>query len=190
VGSGTNLYPALTMLPWCEDVTMWEHSASNVLWLENEVPSFSESWDAFWQILAELPAYAAVRDPRLALAARTKVRNEDLFDLPTEQWDIGTMFFVAESLTASRDEFSGAVGRFVGALRPGSPFATAFMENSSGYHVGADWFPAFPVTAETIGAELSSRTSTLELHRVKVPPEGAIRAGYTGMVLALGTVAG
>src|SRR6184192_2383524 len=30
VGTGSNLYPALTMLPFCESLTLYEYSASNV----------------------------------------------------------------------------------------------------------------------------------------------------------------
>ena len=188
VGSGTNLYPALAMLPFCEDITLWEHSASNVLWLENEVPHYSSSWDAFWEVLRVRAPYRAVGDPRTALAQRTKVRKESIFDLPAGLWDIGTMFFVAESMTTTAREFSEATGRFVRALRPGSPFAAAFMENSSGYKVGDTWFPAYGVTADSVGAELSDKTGGLEVHRIGAPPEGLVRTGYTGMVVALGIV--
>ena len=33
VGSGTNLYPALLMLPWTEQILLTDYSASNVDWL-------------------------------------------------------------------------------------------------------------------------------------------------------------
>ncbi|CAM5649016.1 hypothetical protein SANTM175S_10556 [Streptomyces antimycoticus] len=53
-----------------------------------------------------------------------------LFDLCSgaERWDLGTMFFVAESITTSLDEFRRGVGCFMSALNPGAPFAAAFME--------------------------------------------------------------
>ena len=37
VGSGTNLYPALAMLPFCERLDLVEFSASNVAWLKREI---------------------------------------------------------------------------------------------------------------------------------------------------------
>ena len=33
VGSGTNLYPALLMLPWTEQILLTDFSESNVRWL-------------------------------------------------------------------------------------------------------------------------------------------------------------
>src|SRR4051794_16145817 len=52
VGSGANLYPTFTMLPLCESITMWEYAASNVEWLQRQIPRFSQSWDTFWDLLA------------------------------------------------------------------------------------------------------------------------------------------
>src|SRR5580698_7446910 len=37
VGSGTNLYPALLMLPWAEKISLTDFSASNVDWLRQHV---------------------------------------------------------------------------------------------------------------------------------------------------------
>jgi len=37
VGSGTNLYPALLMLPWAEQILLTDFSASNVDWLRRQL---------------------------------------------------------------------------------------------------------------------------------------------------------
>jgi len=189
VGSGTNLYPALAMLPFSESITLWEYSARNTRWLENEVRSYSPSWDPFWRLLAQREPYRSLVDPRKLLADRADVSQGSIFDLPRRQWDLGTMFFVAESFSTEEEEFVQASERFIYALRPGSPFAAAFMENSSGYEVGDQWFPAFAVTGETLQKTLHRLTASLDIHRIDAPPEGMVRSGYTGMVLALGTVA-
>jgi len=56
--------------------------------------------------------------------------------------DLGSMFFVADGISSAEAEFEAAVRSFLGALTPGSPFMTAFMEGSGGYDVSGVQFPA------------------------------------------------
>ncbi|HZN75278.1 MAG TPA: SCO2525 family SAM-dependent methyltransferase [Micromonosporaceae bacterium] len=185
VGSGANLYPALSMLPFCERITLWERSAANVKWLKEQIEAdYSESWDRFWNVLVTRPRYRAVENPREALREKAWVRNGDLFKLPPRQWDLGTMFFVAESISDRKNEFRDATQRFVGSLRVGAPFAAAFMENSSGYDVGSLRFPAVAVRTADVESCLS-----LLAHDVRTVPVARLkdrRDGYDGMILALG----
>jgi hypothetical protein len=186
VGAGTNLYPALAMLPWCSEITLLERSAGNVAWLEQQTADYAPNWDAFWQLLAEDPAYAdAVPDPRSRLRRLARVEKGDLFNLAAGRWGIGTMFFVAESLSTAPDEFETAVGRFLGALTPGAPFAAAFMENSKGYDVGTLRFPACPVNEADVRACLVEKAAEVSVRRIEIPGE-PLREGYTGMLLAWG----
>ncbi|MEU2511373.1 SCO2525 family SAM-dependent methyltransferase [Streptomyces syringium] len=185
VGAGTNLYPALSLLPWCSNITLYEHSVENVLWLEREVAAFSANWGAFWEVFTERPEYRAVSDPRGAIASAAVVGKGDLFDLPRERWGIGTMFFVAESMSTAYREFEGAVAAFARALTPRAPFAAAFMENSQGYQVGDLLFPACGVDAEDVRGALAPFAEDLRISRVGLP-EDPIRSGYTGMILACG----
>jgi hypothetical protein len=187
VGSGTNLYPALAMLPFCAELTLWEYSARNVHWLRNEIRRYAESWDPFWERLTLSPPYHSIPDPRSVMARRATVRQGSIFDLPARSWDMGTMFFVAESLTTRRDEFESATRRFAGALRPGSPFAAAFMENSTGYDVGAQRFPSFPATVEIVRCCLEAFSGDLDVQRISLG-NAPLRKGYSGMIIALGTV--
>lgn len=62
VGAGANLYPALSMLPWCEKVLLLEYAQPNVEYLEKQASpaGFDTVWDPFWDQLGEHPAYAAV----------------------------------------------------------------------------------------------------------------------------------
>jgi hypothetical protein len=185
VGSGTNLYPAFTMLPFCAELTLWEHSISNVEWLRREKIAYSPSWDPFWNILAERQHYRDVHDPRRALAERTCVEQGSIFDLPKSSWDIGTMFFVAESLTTKHAEFELATRRFIEALRPDAPFAAAFMENSVGYDVGSIRFPAVAITVADVCSCLDGMASNLTVDRIGFGTD-PVREGYSGMIFALG----
>jgi hypothetical protein len=186
VGSGANLYPTFTMLPLCRSITMWEYAASNVEWLKRQIPRFDPSWDTFWNLLADDPLYDAVEDPRRALAERSTVVQDSIFNLPTEEWDIGTMFFVAESFTTEISEFQAATRRFLGALRPGAPFAAAFMENSTGYDVGDHRFPAVAVSADDVKESLRGHTSEDTLVQRIELDDKPLRDGYSGMILATG----
>lgn len=185
VGTGPNLYPALAMMPFCATVSMVEMSARNVAWLNREVKAYSPSWDVFWSTLRGHPRYREVPNPREALAAVARVRQGSIFDLPTRRYDLGTMFFVAESISAHPAEFDRALEGFVGALRPGALFAAAFMEHSVGYDVGHDWFPAVSVNEGDITAILKGRSLELDVHRFEVD-EDLLREGYTGMILVCG----
>src|SRR3954453_19324956 len=57
VGSGTNLYPSLAQVPFTKSITFWEHSASNVDWLQNMVKvggqTWGPQWHEFWAQLTE-----------------------------------------------------------------------------------------------------------------------------------------
>jgi serine/threonine protein kinase len=189
VGTGSNLYPILSMLPLCRTVTMWEHGARNVEWIRHQLPHYAPTWDPFWQLLAEIEPYHGLEDPRRALSECGQVTRGDIFDLPSSRWDIGTMFFVAESITSRREEFHAATRRFLGALREGAPFAAAFMENSQGYTVGDHHFPAHPVTHGDIAGYFDGYgTQPMTIHRIA--PQERLREGYGGIILVTGTSSG
>jgi hypothetical protein len=184
VGAGPNLYPALAMAPNCADIDLWEHSRANVAWLEQQVAELPESWEAFWDVVSpqgERGSFAAVR---AQFRARIRVTQGSIFDLPRERWGIGTMFFVAESMTEDPVEFHAAVDAFLLALRPLAPFAAAFMEYSEGYAAGSR-FPGCPVDAAGVARALGGRAASLAVRRIAIDP-APLRPGYTGMILATG----
>jgi hypothetical protein len=198
VGAGTNLYPALLMLPWTERILLADYSVSNVRWLREKIEEPADSavgrwrWDGFWQEMAEAEGYRDVGDPsdRLRAACASEpgcagVERFSIFDLPEAHWDLGTMFFVAESITQKPKEFLAAVEHFLGALTPDAPFAAAFMAGSGGYEVAGTDFPAVPITKEDVEKhliELGVREPTVQTLTTKP----AVRDGYTGMIVATG----
>jgi hypothetical protein len=187
VGTGSNLYPALAMLPFCTSLELREYSTSNIAWLHGQKDrGFDPSWDVFWDAYRDNVAYKEYSDEhdvRAEFSAKTSIERGNVFQLPRAQWDLGTMFFVACSLSARHAEFRRAVARFVGSLKPGAPFAAAFMTNSAGYLVGDSWFPAVSVDIPEIRKSLASIARDVDVRPIDshVP----VRRGV-GMALATG----
>ncbi|GIJ29881.1 hypothetical protein Vqi01_50430 [Micromonospora qiuiae] len=188
VGSGANLYPALTLLPFAHVIDLCEWSTSNVRWLRTQVDGYDELWDPYWQVCVEHPAYAALPDPRRRLAQVGRVCRTSVFDLPPRTWDAGTMFFVACSISADRAEAEHAVARFLRALRPGSPFAVAVMLGSSGYRVGPRSFPAVALQRAEVVAGIVASAYDVTVHEER--PRPPLRDGYLSMLLATGRTRG
>ncbi|HEU5469559.1 MAG TPA: SCO2525 family SAM-dependent methyltransferase [Actinophytocola sp.] len=192
VGTGTNLYPALAMLPFVDRLTLYDYSPANIAWLARQRaahwPSWTGVWSRFWRILSERPSYAHLDGhARAELARCVDVIRGSVFDLDSngQRWDVGTMFFVAESITQRREEFTAAVNHFINALRPDSPFAVAFMEDSRGYEVAGRSYPSTPVSCAEVWRCLRSRAYDVTVERVDVGDE-PLRAGYSGTIVACG----
>jgi hypothetical protein len=192
VGTGANLYPALTMLPFCESITLFEYSAANIAWLTKQRaagwPSWDQSWREFWQLLCEAGAYQDLPNPKEELSRRVHIQPGDVFELSGEEpWDVGTMFFVAESITDQRAEFLAALDHFFAMLKPNAPFAMAFMEHSHGYRSGGRSFPATDVGENDIARCLQGRAVEVETYFVEAGDK-PLRTDHTGMILAHGRV--
>ncbi|ADD40871.1 SCO2525 family SAM-dependent methyltransferase [Stackebrandtia nassauensis] len=186
VGAGPNLYPTLSMLPFCDDIELYEYSNSNVEWLREQIKAYDHSWDKFWGVLEQSPEYSKITDPRQRLASIARVTQGSIFDLPRRRWGMGTMFFVAESLTQDMDEFRLAVAKFAGALLPGAPFAAAFMKESHGYRVDDTAFPAVAINSSHVAQCFQGITS--EVLTTEVTFEHPLRDGYDGMIVATGLI--
>jgi len=194
VGTGANLYPALTMLPFCEHITLYEHSEANVQWLRDQAaarwPSWGEAWKQFWQLLHERESYRRLADPLEKLIDSKHievVKGDVLAHAKHDKFDMGTMFFVAESITGQRGEFLDAMDQFFSMLKPDALFAMAFMEGSQGYHVGAQKFPATDIGERDVWDFLRERASDFSLHRLSAEDK-PLREHYTGMIVAHGRI--
>jgi hypothetical protein len=191
VGAGTNLYPALLMLPWARQILLADFSDSNVSWLHDQLFDKGEQWqwNAFWDEMRTAPGYQDISAPDERLREACASERLSVFDLPRAEWDLGTMFFVAESITEDPAEFEAAVAAFVRALTPGAPLAAAFMAGSDGYPVDGTNFPALPVEPGDIRRHLTSlgvRELTVDL----LETEHRVRDGYAGMIVATGFASG
>ncbi len=188
VGPGANLYPALAMLPFCTGVDLLEFSASNVRWLRRRRAwwrgRWDRSWDQFWRVYAESPAYRALGSehaPMRDFRRKVRVEQTDVFELPKAKYQLGTMFFVACSLTGDKAEFRDAVDRFVRSLTTDAPFAAAFMTGSTGYRVAKQWFPAVPVNREEVSRSFDDIAYDVKIHDIVSTLRPSV-----GMVLATG----
>lgn len=191
VGAGANLYPALSMLPWCDDITLFERSAANAGYLLGQRACYDRHWDQFWSVLCEDDSYGSVTSPRERFRDIVGVAEGDLFDLAEPchrgRWSMGTMFFVAESMSTSHKEFEAGVECFMRALAPGAPFAAAFMEGSLGYKVGNHFFPACSVTATEVRDSLRPHVrGEVAITPIGLLPGEELRPGYEGMIVACG----
>jgi hypothetical protein len=176
------------MLPFARSLDLYDPGALNVQWLRGQVQGFGGEWDPYWQVLvdAQPDVYKAL-DPRRKLARLARVGLGSVDYLAAQTWDFGVMFFVAESSTDDRRLCCGRLRRFVGALRPGGPFAIALMRDSFGYNVAGIDFPAVPMSGGDVRDVLTSITSDLQVHEVYADPP--LREGYQGMLLATGRAA-
>lgn len=194
VGTGANLYPALTMLPFCDHITLYEHSEANVQWLREQAkaewPSWGEAWQQFWELLEERKPYKEFENPvgRLADEKHIEIVKGDVLGRAEQaQFDLGTMFFVAESITGQQGEFLDAMDHFFSMLKPDALFAMAFMEHSQGYRVGAQKFPATDIGEQDVWNCLGDRASDFSLHRLSAEDK-PLREHYTGMIVAHGRI--
>jgi hypothetical protein len=185
VGPGANLYPTLCMLPLCKRILLWERSRGNVAWLRKQLRRHGPAWDQFWHHLTEVRPYLDVAEPWLELQQRARLRCDSVYELPKQAFDIGTMFFVAESISTRMHQFQSAVHRFIGSLRPGAPFAAAFMQNSKGYRVGDIDFPAVPVSAADVRQCVAEAATVHELFEIE-KGDKPLREDYDGMILVTG----
>jgi hypothetical protein len=186
VGSGTNLYPAMTMLPFSSQIVRWERAHTNQDWLRGQLQEPAGSWDRFWRCVRGIRteygriADAAARDLLGRFAA---VVEGDLFALQPDQYDMGTMFFVAESITSRPRDFEEAIRHFIASLVPRAPFAMAFMRESSGWEVGGRRAAVCRVTEADDKRCLSGVAAVRE---IRVVDSDDLRAGYRGMIVAVG----
>jgi hypothetical protein len=186
VGPGPNLYPSLAMLPFCESLDLWEFSTSNVDWLNKQIQDYDPNWDKFWTLYQECRPYRQLVDPRGKLHRITTVHQASIFDLPAASWDLGTMFFVACSISADIAEFEKAVHCFVRSLKRHAPFAAAFMAQSDGYPVGDAWFPAVAVGRAEV--EQCLEVVARYVHVEEIKTSSPLREGV-GMIVATGRAA-
>ncbi|MGW3286846.1 SCO2525 family SAM-dependent methyltransferase [Streptomyces sp. NPDC001002] len=196
IGAGANLYPALSMLPWCTEITLLERAPKNVDYLLGQKPHYDPSWDSFWKVLCGNAGYEAMEgDPRDRFRTAVRVEEGNLFAMrrrkpfgllrDRRRWQIGTMFFVAESISTSHEEFRRGVACFMAALEPGAPFAAAFMEGSRGYDVGDRHYPACNVDETQVKESFQGLAQKVETRRLGESSH-LVRPGHTGIILACG----
>ena len=189
VGTGPNLFPLFCTLPRARRLTAWEYAESNVAWLEAELKRENARWQwrHFWDVAREAygPDYRLPEDPTELLREKCRVMRGSVFELPKRNWDAATMFFCAESITGSRDEFEAACAAYASSVKPGGMLAAAFLVRSAGYVVADRPFPVLHLMADEIEETFARHADILKAEKVGIV-EREIRSGYSGFVFITG----
>ncbi|MEV7081142.1 class I SAM-dependent methyltransferase [Streptomyces sp. NPDC093516] len=184
-GAGPNLYPLMLASAACRRIDAVEAGASNVAYLQDQI---CHRIDASW-----LPFHALCRrlDPRVPATpagalAPVDIVHADARALPPGRYELGSMHFVAESVTEDFAEFADFCRAFVRAVAPGGYLVAAFMENMPTYRIGpASRWPGCPVGPATISEVFTPLTR--DLHLTHIDPDPALPDhGDSGMVLLTG----
>lgn len=182
VGAGPNLYPLAMAAAASRLVHAVEPSAASVAYLRGQLRDGPDpTWDPFY---ARCRRRNPALPPSLAQAlSRVRVTRADAFALPEGRYALGSMNFVAESVTEDRAEFAAFCGAFARAVRPGGHLVASFMENMGRYSIsgGREW-PGVPVDSEKISEAFAPYTVDLVVRRIDADPD-LPDWGYTGMVL-------
>jgi hypothetical protein len=190
VGTGPNLIPLFCALPMARSLTVWEHSSSNLVWLEAELqkPEMRPQWQHFWAVVRRAygPNWDLPDDPIQALEPKVILEQGSVFEMPERRWDAATMFFCAESITADYDEFEAACQSYARCVKRGGALIAAFLVRSGGYMVGDRPFPSLDLSPESIGNTFSRFATDLSATTIGIV-ERHIRSGYCGFILMSGT---
>jgi hypothetical protein len=149
-GAGPNLYPLLLAAAASRHIDAVEPGAAGVAYLRRALADGPEpSWQPFYAECRRLdPALPATMREALSVV---HVHRAPLTAPPAPPYDLASMHFVAESVTAEPAEFRSLCDSYVAAVRPGGYLVAAFMAGMPTYRLGdGSVWPGLPVTAETL----------------------------------------
>jgi hypothetical protein len=184
VGVGPNLYPAMVIMPYVENLDLVEYSKENVAYLVNNINNINQDWELFRKYLY---ARDKVYKPSIfkQLICKVRIKQGSIYTLPSNQYDLVSMFFCAESITDHYPTFARASYRFVRSAKKGGLVLAAFMEKSKGYTVAGVRYPAVSITKEKVYKIFKPILSDMEVINIRKSNK-ALRDGYSGMLLVVG----
>jgi hypothetical protein len=188
VGTGPNLFPLFAAMPRAAKLTAWEYAPTNVAWLKEEIThdKMREQFVEFWAVVRDAWAPRTLPDdPYPQLRAKAHIQQGSIFDLPERQWDAGTMFFCADSITEKQEEFAKACTAFARCVKKGGTLAAAFLLKSGGYVVADKDFPVIKLTTPAIREVFQDLVTQMDTQEIGVVEE-EIRSGYSGMLFLTG----
>ena len=180
IGTGPNIYPLMLAAAASRRLESLERSASNVAYLRRARREGADPcWTPFWQLCRQLdPALPADLDE--VLRGLTTHQGDALAG-PPGQYDLVSMFFVAESVTGGRDEFEQLSLRFVAAAAPGGHLVAAYMAGMPKYELGGKTLPSFPLDRHTLEAVMGPVTRQLRIW--ELPPDPTLPYQHDGVLL-------
>lgn len=194
IGTGPSFVLPAAAVPYTRRMDLVEPGQQNVTYLEEALQSeeiMLRDWTATRDKLQSL-------DPVMyenvlgMLMERAEVRKESVQNLSANTYDGLTMCFCVESVTQSPEECADLLQTAIGSVRKGSPYVAGHIEHSQGYpdyspdETGEVDMKKFP--AANLGKtwyEEQYRGTNIRVIRCPIPL--AMRPGYTGTLLAIGT---
>ena len=169
VGTGPNLYPLMLVAAASRRQEVLERGARNVAYLGRACREGADpAWAPFWRLCRQLnPALPTELDDVLRGLA---VHQGDAFHLPSGRYGLVSMFFMAESVTADRDEFKQLCHRFALAAAPGGHLVAAFMAGMPEYELGGQTLPSFALDRHTLEAVMRPVTRQLRVRQLPADP--------------------
>lgn len=162
-GAGPNLYPLLLAAAASRHIDAVEPGTAGVAYLRAALDDGPEpSWQPFYaECRRHNPALPATMREALS---RVQVHRAPLTAPPAAPYDLASMHFVAESVTAEPAEFRSLCAGFVAAVRPGGYLVAAFMAGMPTYRLGdGSVWPGLPVTAGILREVFEPLVDDLEI---------------------------
>lgn len=191
VGAGPNFYPAMLIAPYIArngSIDLVEYSSVNRAYAKtvingsDSLGSLAGTWEKFEDAMVKQDNQwkGALQEAR----SKAKVVEGSIYELPKEEYDAVSSFFVPESITDDKQKFEYALLTLISSVKPGGFMMFAHMLGSSGYHAReGKFFPAVPVTVDDLN-QIYSKFADVSVIKVSEPPEA--RKGYSGMAFVIG----
>ncbi len=208
VGAGPNFYPAMLLASLIEPdghIDLIEYSGTNRRFMQTllgdgdgifynknkagvaqEIDT-REPWQKFETFIAQFGMEPRFRHTFSKARRAAKSVAGDVYWLPEAAYDFVSSYFVPESITISKIEYSIAVNSLLGAVRPNGGFMMAFMIGSAGWPAGeGTQFPAVDLSFTDV-QEMFEAIPGIEAETTYVEDEHEkARPGYHGMSIVIG----
>jgi len=192
VGTGPNLYPVMLLSPYVKagsKIDALEFSP-NRAYLAKVIggtiePKHASIWHKFEQYMVEVGGelYLGCED---AAKKQAKIQYGDIFDLPKNEYDLISSYFVAESIVDSQLPFREAIKSLGNALKENGILIVAHMVGSEGWLAGeGTHFPAVNLSVEQIKAAYFDANMNIISMLTVDHNNKKIREGYHGMMLVI-----
>jgi hypothetical protein len=201
IGCGPNPYPAMLLAPYARFIDLLEFSPPSRVYmsdfLSGQLPeSKMQIWPKFPRYMVEGGGepYENVLPLLLQMAAEGRVRVQfgDAHNLAQEKWELGSMYFVDDSISPFRSDQREIVASACKAITFEGLLIAANMLNDKdhlGYTAGDG--KVYPNISQNI-IELKQGYTDNDMYTLVIQTSGAekARAGYSGMALTLAAHSG
>lgn len=183
IGTGSNLFPVISLLPFASRIECSDRSASNRNWLESEFRGDGARWIEYFDVCrSHLRSDVAPFLSWSRLVSLVEVVERDVDDLEVDhEFDIVSSFFVIESSTDRVDVVAKRMKALAEAVSAHGDIFVGLMLGSLGYSVGGVPYPAVALQPEDVREMATAAGLKIESLHALDRGVDAVRSGYTGM---------